>query len=56
MAARKLATKTWRSDGCALVLVHMRAACVALGSERDGVVLKVRNMSILRIEKAISGS
>ena len=43
MAAKKLLTKVWRCGIGEVLLVHMRAASVALGSERQGFTNKHKN-------------
>jgi hypothetical protein len=43
MAAKKYPTKVWRSCGKAVVLLHTRAASVALGSERHRCTKKHEN-------------
>ena len=43
MAAKKLLMKVWRCGIGEVLLVHMRAASVALGSERQGFTNKHMN-------------
>ena len=43
MAAKKLLMKVWRCGIGEVLLVHMRAASVALGSERQGFTNKHKN-------------
>lgn len=51
MADKKFETKVPRSENAAVLFEQMRAAGVALGSDREGLIKEKKMMTMTKIEK-----